>query len=138
MSLQRLPIQTPILDRLGDMLFVNACTAIQIGNGTGYFKDAGVGTSRETEAVGDQLQYAIARGVQFTVFLDEAWGHLGVAVLLAIRQFLFSAPHPAKKEHRQLLTARRLTGQHQNIDGSICHENLRDPSRASLSDFPET
>ena len=55
-----LPIQTPALNRLGDMLFMNGITAVKVGNGTSYLEDTGIGARRETEAVGDQLQHAVA------------------------------------------------------------------------------
>ena len=76
----RLPIQAPILNRLGDMLFMNGGAAVKISNGAGYFEDAGIGSGRETEAVGDEFQHAVAGGIEFAVLFDVAGCHLGVAV----------------------------------------------------------
>ena len=59
---------------------MNVRTSVKIGYGSGNFQNTGISTGREAEAVGNQLQHAIAGGVKFTVFLDEAWGHLGVTV----------------------------------------------------------
>lgn len=62
------------------MLLMDICTAVKIGNGASNFEYSGVSASRKTEAVGYQLQHTVAGGVQFTVLLDEAWRHLGVAM----------------------------------------------------------
>lgn len=50
----RLPIQAPVLDRLGDMMFMNVRAAIQVSNGRGHLEDAGIGAGRKAETVGDQ------------------------------------------------------------------------------------
>jgi hypothetical protein len=62
------------------MLFMNGDTAVKISNRARHFKDTGIGAGGEPEAVGDQFQHAIAGGIEFAVFFDEAWSHLGVAV----------------------------------------------------------
>ena len=62
------------------MLFMNVCAAVEIGNRAGYFEDAGVGSGGETETISYQFQHAVAGGVEFAVFLDEAGCHLGIAV----------------------------------------------------------
>ena len=62
------------------MLLMNTCTAVKISDCPGNFQNSGIGTGRETEAVGDQLQHPIAAGIQFAVLFDEAGCHLGVAV----------------------------------------------------------
>ena len=59
---------------------MDGIAAVEIGNSAGYFEDTGIGAGRETEAVGDQFQHAVAGRVQFAVFLDETRRHLGVAV----------------------------------------------------------
>lgn len=93
------PIQTPILNRLGDMLFADRITAVQVRNRAGHLEDAGVSPGRETEAVGDQFQHAVAGRVQFAIFLDETRRHLGVAVDLgatvALQLQFAGAPHPS-------------------------------------------
>ena len=80
------------------MLFMNRCAAIQIGNGAGYLEDAVIGAGGETETVGDQFQHAVAAGVQFAEFLDEAGRHLGVTVdfgpFVAIRLNVAGMFHP--------------------------------------------
>ena len=62
------------------MLFMYVRAAVQIGNRAGDLEDAVVGAGREPQAVGDQLQHAVAGSVKFAVFLDEARRHLGVTV----------------------------------------------------------
>ena len=74
------PIQTPILDRLGEVLLADALAPLQVGNGPGNLKDAGEGAGGEAESVGDQLQHSVAGGVQFAVLPEVASVHLGVAV----------------------------------------------------------
>ncbi len=80
------------------MLLMDICTAVKIGNGAGYFEDAGVGASGEAETISDQLQHTVAGGVKFAVLLDEAWCHLGVAVdfgaLVAFQLQLTGPLHP--------------------------------------------
>ena len=62
------------------MLFMNRRAAVKVSNRAGYLEDTGIGSGRETEAVGDEFQHAVAGGVQFTVLFDVAGCHLGVAV----------------------------------------------------------
>lgn len=94
----RFPVQTPVLYCLSIVLFANCITPVEIGNGAGHLEDTSIGAGRETEAVGDQLQHAVAAGVQFAIFLDGAGGHLGVAVdfgpLVALELDLPRTLHP--------------------------------------------
>lgn len=48
-SPEGLPIQSPVLDRLGNMLFPDGLSSFQVGNCPGYFQDAGIGTGIETK-----------------------------------------------------------------------------------------
>ena len=59
---------------------MDGVAAVKVCDGAGHLENACVGSRRETEPISDQLQHPIATGVQFTVFLDEARRHLGVAV----------------------------------------------------------
>ncbi len=74
------PVQAPVLDRLGNMLFKNGGAPVKIGDGTRHLEDAGIRTGGESEAVGNQFQHAVTTGIQFAVFFYEAGRHLGVAV----------------------------------------------------------
>ena len=74
------PIQTPILDRLGEVLLADALAPLQVGDGPGHLEDAGEGAGGEAEPVGDQFQHPVAGGVQFSVFPEMAGGHLVIAV----------------------------------------------------------
>jgi len=94
------PIQTPILDRLGEVLLADALAPLQVGNGPGNLKDAGEGAGGEAESVGDQLQHSVAGGVQFAVLPEVASGHLGVAVDL----------RPLEAFHPEITGALNLTG----------------------------
>ena len=62
------------------MLFMDGSAAVKICNGAGNFENSGIGTSGETEPVGDQFQHAVAGGVELAVFSYVAGCHLGVAV----------------------------------------------------------
>ena len=79
-KLPRLPIQTPVLDRLGEVLLADMLATLKIGDGPGHLEDAGEGAGREAEPVGDQFQHPVAGGVQLTVLPEVAGVHLGVAV----------------------------------------------------------
>ena len=79
-GLHRLPVQTPVLNRLGEVLLADMLTAFEVGDGPGDLEDAGEGAGRKAEPVGDQFQHPVAGGVQFAVFPEVAGVHLGVAV----------------------------------------------------------
>ena len=75
-----LPVQAPVLDRLGEVLLAEMVASLQVGDGPGHLEDAGEGTGREAEPVGDQFQHPVAGGVQFAVLPEVAGGHLGEAM----------------------------------------------------------
>gem|GEM_PF-5670609 len=72
-----LPVQAPILNRLGNMLFMNGIAPVKVRNSAGHFEDSGIGSRRKAEPVGNQFQHEVAARVQLTVFFDEAGCHLG-------------------------------------------------------------
>ena len=74
------PVQTPILDRLGKVLFADMLASLQIGDSPGHLEDAGEGAGGEAEPVGDQFQHPVAGGIQFAVLPEMAGVHLCVAV----------------------------------------------------------
>ena len=78
-GLHRLPVQTPVLNRLGEVLLADIVTPFQVGNGPGHLEDAGEGAGRQAESVGDQFQHPVAGGVQFAVLPEMAGGHPGEA-----------------------------------------------------------
>ncbi len=50
------------------MLLMDGSAAVKICNGSDNFENSGIGTSGETEPVGDQFQHAVAGGVELAVF----------------------------------------------------------------------
>ena len=72
-----LPVQAPVLDRLGEVLLADMLATLKIGDGPGHLEDSGEGAGGEAEAVGDQFQHPVAGGVQFAVLPEVAGGHLG-------------------------------------------------------------
>ena len=79
-SSHSLPVQTPVLYRLGDVILPDAVASRQVGDGPGHFEDAGVGAGGEAEPVGGEFQHPVAGGVRLAELPDEAGGHVGVAV----------------------------------------------------------
>ena len=87
------PVQTPVLDRLGEVLLADMLATLKIGDGPGYLEDAGEGAGREAEPVGDQFQHPVAGGIQFAVLPEVAGGHQGVAVdLRSLEQLNLDIP----------------------------------------------
>ena len=73
-----LPIQSPILDPLGQMRLADLRFAGEVGDGAGDLEDAGVGAGREAETVGAKFQKFLAGLVEGAEFADVAGGHAGV------------------------------------------------------------
>jgi hypothetical protein len=79
-ALAALPIQAPVLDRLGEMLLTNGFTPLQVGNRSRHLEYPGKGAGGESQPVGDQFQHPVPGSVQFAVPPEMAGVHLGVAV----------------------------------------------------------
>ena len=61
-----LPIQTAVLDRLGQMFGADIGTGRHVGDGAAYFQDAVVGTGAEAQAVHRFFEEALS------YFIDAA------------------------------------------------------------------
>src|SRR5579863_3600259 len=74
------PIQRPILDGFGDVFWLKAGNAFEVGDGTGYLQDAVVGARGQALLQHGTLQQALAVGRELAEDADMAGSHLGVAV----------------------------------------------------------
>jgi hypothetical protein len=74
-----LTIQTPGLNRFGQLLLTDVFGSVQVGNRAGDFEDVVVGAGGEAETVGDKFKEAVAGSIEFAVLADMARCHLGVA-----------------------------------------------------------
>ena len=80
-----LPVQAPILNRLGNMLFMNGIAPVKVRNSAGHLEDSGIGSRRKAEAVGDHirkkrmdlglLQREVAEIISVTVSSIYNWEH---------------------------------------------------------------
>ena len=80
------PIETPVLDRLCQMLLADMLGSIEIGDGAGNLEDARVAAGGEAEALGDEFEEAVTGFVRLAMLADQARRHLGVAVDAAVVQ----------------------------------------------------
>ena len=83
------PIETPVLNRLSQMLLTNILRSVEIGNRPCDLEDARVAAGGEAEAFGDEFEEAVTGFVRFAMFADKAGRHLGVAVDAAVTEALF-------------------------------------------------
>ena len=82
----RFPVQTSVLDRLGEMGLKNVFLSGQIGDGPRHLENAGVAAGGKGQAVGDQLQEPPPLFIQTAETADVAGLHLRVAVQAEFRQ----------------------------------------------------
>ena len=83
------PIQTPILNRLSQVLLADVFRSIKIGNGACDLENTRVAAGGEAEAFGDEFEEAMAGFVRLAMLADETRRHLGVAVDSAGVETLF-------------------------------------------------
>jgi hypothetical protein len=83
------PIETPVLNRFGKMLFADMLGAFKIGNRPRDLEDATVTAGGEAEALGDEFEEAMAGFVRLAMLANQARRHLGVAVDAAGVESLF-------------------------------------------------
>ena len=83
------PIQTPILNRLGEVLFADVLRAVEISDRARHLEDARVAAGGEAEALGDEFEEAVTGFIRFAMFADQARRHLRVAVDAAVAEALF-------------------------------------------------
>jgi len=76
----QIPIQTSILDRLGEVGGLNTLLALKVGDGAGGLEHPRVGPGGEAEFIDGQFQQFLARLFNLAELLDMAVGHLGIAV----------------------------------------------------------
>ena len=74
------PIQTPVLNRLSQVLLADMLGVLEIGDGAGDLENPAVAAGGEAEALGDEFEEAVASFVRLAMFADEARRHLRVAV----------------------------------------------------------
>ena len=75
-----IPVQTPIINSLGQVSCLNTFAAVKIGDCTGDFQNPIVCAGRKSQAVHGIFQDGAAVLVQVTVFLDELRSHLGIGM----------------------------------------------------------
>lgn len=64
-------IQTPVLNRLGEVLLADMLGAVEIGDRAGDLEDATVAAGGKAEAFGDEFEEAVASFVRLAVsFID--------------------------------------------------------------------
>ena len=73
-------VQAAVLDRLRDMLGLKVWSIVQIGDRSGYFQDAVVGSRAQALLGHGAFEEAFAVGGKFAVGADVAGGHLSVAI----------------------------------------------------------
>jgi hypothetical protein len=78
--LQRLPIQTPILNRLGQVRLLDPFASSQVSYGPCHLEDASVAAGRQTETIGDHLQQFMPLFVDRAELSDMPGSHVGIGV----------------------------------------------------------
>ena len=73
-------IQTPILNRFGNVIYADVGCIGEIGNGAGDFKNAVVGPGRQSEFVDGAFKKIAGDFVNPAVFFNMPVDHLGIAV----------------------------------------------------------
>ena len=66
--------------RAPDVVVEDVGGALEVGDGAGDFEDAVVGPRAHVHALHGVAKFFQAGGVGLGVFVQEGWGHLGVAV----------------------------------------------------------
>ena len=72
-------VQTPVLNRLGNMIDLNIFFFSQIGDGAGDFQNSVVGAGGQTEFVYGRFKKIAGHIVDLAMFFNMATVHLGVA-----------------------------------------------------------
>ena len=73
-------VEVAVADGFHDVVLADGDAAFEVGDGAGYFEDAVVGAGAHVHAGHGVFQFLEAGVVGFGVFVQEGWGHLGVAV----------------------------------------------------------
>ena len=73
-------VEVAVGDGFHDVVIEDVGGAFEVGDGAGDFEDAVVGTGRHVHAFHGVFQFLKASGVGLGVFVQQGWGHLGVAV----------------------------------------------------------
>jgi hypothetical protein len=79
LPLPRLPVETSILDRFGDVLFGYPGSSLKVGDGAGHLQYPRAASSGKAEAVGYHLQHPASRRIGIAKLPDHPGGHLGIA-----------------------------------------------------------